>query len=109
MTEVQAQPVPDALTGPEVTPELDEFLNWTPASSDVAACLGEAKQLVDEIHRLSDEHKFEELLLACSKVSRRIHQYSSFNAQSKSTNEYHGKISNHLSLSYWRSAIIISS
>jgi len=109
MTEVQAQPVTDALTDPEVVPELDEFLNWTPPSSDVAACLEEAKQLIDEIYRLSNEHKFVELLLACSKVSRRIHQYPSFNAQSKSTNEYHGETSNHLSLSYWRSAISISS
>ena len=69
MTEVQAQPPSETLTALEDSPELDEFLNWSPASSDVAGMLEDAKQLIDDIHRLSNEHKFEELLLACSKVS----------------------------------------
>jgi len=74
MTEVQAQQPPQEALGapevsPEVSPELDEFLNWSPCSSDATGLLEEAKQLIDDIHRLSNEHKFEELLLACSKVS----------------------------------------
>ena len=69
MTEVQAQPSPETLTSAQVSPELDEFLNWSPANSDVASLLEEAKQLIDDIHVLSNEHKFEALLLACSKVS----------------------------------------
>ena len=69
MTEVQAQPPQEAYRAPEVSSELDEFLNWSPGSSDVAGLLQEAKQLIDDIHRLSNERKFEELLLTCSKVS----------------------------------------
>jgi hypothetical protein len=72
MTEIQAQPLPEALPAPAVSPELDEFLSWSPAGSDVSGLLGQAKQLIEDIHILSNEHKFEALLLACSKVSPSI-------------------------------------